>query len=36
MKLVANSLNDDRNVFAKLDPRTKILLTITISTILIS
>ncbi|REI03892.1 energy-coupling factor transporter transmembrane protein EcfT [Staphylococcus felis] len=36
MKTVVGSLKDHRNILAKLDPRTKIALTITISTILIS
>ncbi|MDM8328458.1 energy-coupling factor transporter transmembrane component T, partial [Staphylococcus felis] len=36
MKTVVGSLKDHRNIAAKLDPRTKIALTITISTILIS
>ena len=36
MKPTINGLVDRRNILAKLDPRTKILLTITISTILIS
>ncbi|WP_086429306.1 energy-coupling factor transporter transmembrane component T [Staphylococcus cornubiensis] len=36
MKAVISSLKDRRNIVAKLDPRTKIALTITISTILIS
>lgn len=36
MKQEVSSLRDHRNIVAKLDPRTKIALTITISTILIS